>query len=72
MSTSKENSRLTTPDAEKESQLESFRPTDYPANDIAALGPAPEGGLQAWINATGGFCIFFCKCTSTLWVLTIY
>jgi hypothetical protein len=28
--------------------------------EIAALGPAPDGGLTAWLNAFGGFCIFFC------------
>jgi hypothetical protein len=28
--------------------------------EIAALGPAPDGGLTAWLNAMGGFCIFFC------------
>jgi MFS family permease len=28
--------------------------------DIAVLGPAPDGGLTAWLNAAGGFCIFFC------------
>ncbi|KAJ4368095.1 hypothetical protein N0V83_006450 [Neocucurbitaria cava] len=28
-------------------------------NDIAAYGPAPDGGLRAWLNAAGGFCIFF-------------
>ncbi|KAI4942059.1 hypothetical protein J4E91_010257 [Alternaria rosae] len=28
--------------------------------EIAALGPAPDGGLTAWLNALGGFCIFFC------------
>jgi hypothetical protein len=27
--------------------------------EIAALGPAPDGGLTAWLNAFGGFCIFF-------------
>ncbi|KAF1938230.1 MFS general substrate transporter [Clathrospora elynae] len=27
--------------------------------EIAALGPAPDGGLKAWLNAAGGFCIFF-------------
>ncbi|KAF2129409.1 MFS general substrate transporter [Dothidotthia symphoricarpi CBS 119687] len=29
-------------------------------SDIQALGPAPDGGLQAWLVAAGGFCIFFC------------
>ncbi len=24
------------------------------------FGPAPDGGLKAWLVATGGFCIFFC------------
>ena len=28
-------------------------------NEIAAYGPAPDGGLRAWLNAAGGFCIFF-------------
>jgi hypothetical protein len=28
-------------------------------DEIAALGPAPDGGLKAWLNAAGGFCIFF-------------
>lgn len=23
-------------------------------------GPAPDGGLEAWLVAAGGFCIFFC------------
>jgi hypothetical protein len=27
--------------------------------EIAALGPAPDGGLKAWLNAAGAFCIFF-------------
>jgi hypothetical protein len=27
--------------------------------EITALGPAPDGGLTAWLNAFGGFCIFF-------------
>ncbi|KAH8728572.1 major facilitator superfamily domain-containing protein [Phaeosphaeriaceae sp. PMI808] len=27
--------------------------------DIAQFDPAPEGGTRAWLNATGGFCIFF-------------
>jgi MFS family permease len=28
-------------------------------NDITAFGPAPDGGTLAWLNAFGGFCIFF-------------
>jgi hypothetical protein len=28
--------------------------------DLDEFGPAPDGGLQAWLNAAGGFCIFFC------------
>jgi hypothetical protein len=28
--------------------------------EVAALGPAPDGGLKAWLNAAGCFCIFFC------------
>ena len=28
--------------------------------EIEALGPAPDGGLKAWLNAAGCFCIFFC------------
>jgi hypothetical protein len=27
--------------------------------EIAAFGPAPDGGLKAWLNAAGAFCIFF-------------
>lgn len=27
--------------------------------DVSAFGPAPDGGLRAWINAGGAFCIFF-------------
>ena len=26
----------------------------------ATFGPAPDGGLKAWLVATGGFSIFFC------------
>jgi hypothetical protein len=31
-------------------------PIDEP---IAQLGPAPDGGTRAWLNAAGAFCIFF-------------
>jgi hypothetical protein len=26
---------------------------------IATLGPAPDGGARAWFNVAGAFCIFF-------------
>lgn len=29
------------------------------SNDFAQYGPAPDGGLRAWLNAAGGFSIFF-------------
>ncbi|KAH7088982.1 major facilitator superfamily domain-containing protein [Paraphoma chrysanthemicola] len=28
-------------------------------NDLSNFGPAPDGGTRAWLNAAGGFCIFF-------------
>lgn len=28
-------------------------------SEIESLGPAPDGGLIAWLNVLGGFCIFF-------------
>jgi MFS family permease len=28
-------------------------------NDLSQFGPAPDGGTKAWLNAFGGFCIFF-------------
>lgn len=28
-------------------------------NEIEAFGPAPDGGLRAWLNAAGGFAVFF-------------
>lgn len=43
------------PDPEKPSPL----PTSSLDDEIAALGPAPDGGLTAWLNVLGGFCIFF-------------
>ncbi|CAI9628254.1 unnamed protein product [Alternaria burnsii] len=48
-------------DVEKASH-ESVHDNSEAATDaeIAALGPAPDGGLTAWLNAFGGFCIFFC------------
>jgi hypothetical protein len=29
------------------------------SNDLSQFGPAPDGGTKAWLNAFGGFCIFF-------------
>ena len=34
-------------------------PLASPSNDITQLGPAPDGGTRAWLNALAGFCIFF-------------
>jgi hypothetical protein len=41
-------------DAEKVAQSSTGAP-----NDLSQFGPAPDGGTQAWLNAFGGFCIFF-------------
>jgi hypothetical protein len=41
-------------DAEKDAQLPIAAP-----NDLSQFGPAPDGGTKAWLNAFGGFCIFF-------------
>lgn len=30
-----------------------------PDDDLTQFGPAPDGGTEAWLNALGGFCIFF-------------
>ncbi|CAE7199388.1 MFS general substrate transporter [Pyrenophora teres f. teres] len=43
------------PDMEKSP---SGQPTRTPS--ITALGPAPDGGLTAWLNCAAAFCIFFC------------
>ena len=50
-----------TPDIEKEVPIEPIPLTDTSANDLDAFGPAPDGGTAAWVNATAGFCIFFCE-----------
>lgn len=41
-------------DTEKSAQA----PSDH-KDDGSAFGPAPDGGTIAWLNAFGGFCIFF-------------
>jgi hypothetical protein len=28
-------------------------------DDFSQFGPAPDGGGRAWLNAAGGFCVFF-------------
>jgi len=34
-------------------------PSTNSPDDITQLGPAPDGGSRAWLNAFAGFCIFF-------------
>jgi hypothetical protein len=41
-------------DVEKAAQ-----PSTAAPNDLSQFGPAPDGGTKAWLNAFGGFCIFF-------------
>jgi hypothetical protein len=41
-------------DAEKATQ-----PVNTTPNDLSQFGTAPDGGTKAWLNAFGGFCIFF-------------
>ncbi|KAH3964781.1 hypothetical protein HBI70_182400 [Parastagonospora nodorum] len=41
-------------DAEKSAQA-----APVSKDDGSAFGPAPDGGTTAWLNAFGGFCIFF-------------
>jgi hypothetical protein len=43
-----------TTDQEKQHSEENQAENENP------YGPAPEGGLQAWLCAAGGACLFFC------------
>ncbi|CAO2654668.1 Nn.00g114010.m01.CDS01 [Neocucurbitaria sp. VM-36] len=47
------------PDMNEKSISRSNPSDEIVDNEIAAYGPAPDGGLRAWLNAAGGFCIFF-------------
>ncbi|KAF2031496.1 MFS general substrate transporter [Setomelanomma holmii] len=55
------------PDLEKSAQRDLESNSSHEAadiskiddNDISKFGPAPDGGARAWVNAFGGFCIFF-------------
>jgi hypothetical protein len=49
------------PEVDIEKAFEEIQPKPTTVDEeIAAFGPAPDGGLKAWLNATGAFCIFFC------------
>jgi hypothetical protein len=35
------------------------QPLSSAEDDVSQFGPAPDGGGRAWLNAAGGFCVFF-------------
>jgi hypothetical protein len=50
------------PSLEKQDPQDTEKATEPSAadpNDLSQFGPAPDGGTKAWLNAFGGFCIFF-------------
>ncbi|KAI8942348.1 hypothetical protein NX059_000424 [Plenodomus lindquistii] len=46
--------------AKQDPEVESKSPATSQVASIELFGPAPEGGVRAWLNAAGGFSIFFC------------
>lgn len=51
--------KLSYHELKRTSQADSRAPPENNDNDLSRFGPAPDGGTRAWLNAAGGFCIFF-------------